>query len=777
MQNALLRITIHRHALVQNEAAGLLGRTSRRSRSDIAAAARPAEVAAVTAPSGIAKVRSLRRARGSWISSRPVPAGACLPACAQLRLDSLALFASLAPLSTSTSLRQYSTAAIHSAIRSLRQGSLALAVHRVGARRQHTNPAQDKADAEDDRLLPHGRSSRSRGPDAAQINRDFILSILHAQPSARDSRSYLKAFGSDVQRERSSSPGQGSSARGLQSARREAAASETADSSVELATSTSKPTESPLVEALLNPITRHTAIVKVQGPFTARQLSSIAEGLVYLDRLGLVSIVVVDEEAWSAAGHLGAEASQLRKEMVGIATLLAEVIEEKGGRAVPLINDLFRLGSPGPPVTDLHEGDPVLGLADESADPPRQLDLPVVNVHSLRSLKAAIGRGEIPIIPPIARDADLATIAIHANDAIRALVASLAVEGELQENAPSQLSDIDLTPLRMMVINREGGIPSPARGGNPHLSINLESEFGYIHDTFIWHKSHPTSLANLDLLQSCLALLPRDSSAILVSHRSPKALIANLITNKPAHSPSLHHSLLPARHIQHTPTIVRKGLPIRVIRDMASVDKAQLTRLLEASFRKTLNADEYFARLERDLDCVIVAGYPGRPERDYQAAAIVTLEKDAEGGNTVPICYLDKFAVLPSLQGDGTVDFLWTALRDETFGLGLLDALNPNGGKEGIGRGTDLVWRSRADNPVNRWYFERSNGFVNLPEMGKGGTPGTLFWADAEDRIRSQLEGDEGGGERRSVSVVMAEEEGRLQRWARVIGAIKSCWK
>lgn len=518
-----------------------------------------------------------------------------------------------------------------------------------------------------------------------------------------------------------------------------------------------------LVESLLNPIVKHTAIVKVQGPFEPRQLRSIAEGLVYLERLGLVSIIVVDDENWSTASRMGSEATQSRKAVIQAANNLAQTIESIGGKACAIVNSLFRL-------RDID--------AMDIAQKEHPDFNPLIEIQSLRSLKAAISRGEMPIIPPIAFDATLSAVAVPANDAVKALVESLAKEAVKSESSQvsTKVDDVDLTPLRMMIINREGGIPSPARGGNPHLSINLQSEYQYIHDTFIWHKSHPTSLANLELLQSCLQQLPRESSAVIVSHRSPKALIANLITNKPAHSPSLHHSLLPLRQTHHTPTILRQGLPIRVIRDLRQVDRAQLTKLMEASFRKQLNADDYYNRLERSLDFVIVAGSEGT-DRDYQAAAIVTHERDAENPDAHPICYLDKFAVLPSLQGDGTVDFLWTALRDETFGLGLLDALNPNGGKEGIGFGTDLVWRSRADNPVNKWYFERSNGFVHIPEMGSGGVRGTMFWCDAEDRVIRQLEAASSGpNERRSLPMVLREEEGRLKRWARVIGGIGSCW-
>jgi amino-acid N-acetyltransferase len=170
-----------------------------------------------------------------------------------------------------------------------------------------------------------------------------------------------------------------------------------------------------------------------------------------------------------------------------------------------------------------------------------------------------------------------------------------------------------------------------------------------------------------------------------------------------------------------------------------------------------------YRRLETDLDFVIVIG-------DYAGAAVVTREDD---GTEEGICYLDKFAVLPSHQGDGTVDFLWVALRDETYGLGLADASNPSiGSLSGKGRGRDLVWRSRADNPVNKWYFERSNGFTKSAD-GKW----KMFWCDAEQRLREKAKeaGREFGGGR-LARIVEDEERGRLDRWAPVIQSIKSAW-
>jgi amino-acid N-acetyltransferase len=218
------------------------------------------------------------------------------------------------------------------------------------------------------------------------------------------------------------------------------------------------------------------------------------------------------------------------------------------------------------------------------------------------------------------------------------------------------------------------------------------------------------------------------------------------------------------------------------------VDKDKLRSLLETSFRRSLDAPRFWNRLESDLDFVIVIG-------DYAGAAVCTKE-GRTASHRDGICYLDKFAVLPSNQGDGTVDFLWVALRDETYGLGLLDAANPSEGSlSGVGRGRDLVWRSRADNPVNKWYFERSNGFVYLPPAEQApkeeGNEALLesektvdrkkgwkmFWCDAEERIRAKAreEGREFGGGS-LVRMVEAEERGRLERWAPVVEGIKSSW-
>jgi len=199
-------------------------------------------------------------------------------------------------------------------------------------------------------------------------------------------------------------------------------------------------------------------------------------------------------------------------------------------------------------------------------------------------------------------------------------------------------------------------------------------------------------------------------------------------------------------------------LPIQVLRSTADIDKVKLNYLLEQSFNRGLDEEAFYKRLNETLDCIIVAG-------DYAGAAIVTDEPNPLSPDT-PISYLDKFAVLPSHQGDGTVDFLWVALHDETYGLGHPFSANPNGGRGGVGEGRDLVWRSRSNNPVNKWYFERSSGHVRLGSW-------VLFWCDAEKRLKIE----QGRRGRAGLSYIEEWEKGRLERWTNVVTKVPSSWK
>ncbi|PWN44977.1 hypothetical protein IE81DRAFT_286321 [Ceraceosorus guamensis] len=585
------------------------------------------------------------------------------------------------------------------------------------------------------------------------------------------------------------------------------------------------------------PITQqHTALVKVQGPFTDRQLESIAEGMVYLKKLGLVSVIVMDSEeaTWSsgvshfasvdgrrldasemdeveeasmapwlgeaavrakgaakaAAGskgrRLGLAQEALRKRLVADVYKLSELLSQKGAPARPFPQAIMRVDAEATASAQGQNLEAKASLAAASSSSSSVTAAggnlmsavhrsPVASDDDLSTLRSALASDQIPVLAPLALYSDPEehgaerTVCVSADDVLVGLARDMSAAARAEETAALQgqgLEDgVDMMPLRLMVINREGGIPSHARGGNPHLSINLASEYAHIRDHFVWSRTHPTALSNLAMVQDCLSYMPHSSSGVVVSHRSPRSLIANLITNKAAHSPSLPHRLLASRKdVRHTPTIIRPGLDVRVLSDFAQVDQHKLTALLEASFGRKLDAETYYARLTKSCDFVIVTG-------DYQGAAIVTREMaptDVEGVDE-PIAYLDKFAVLPSLQGSGTVDFLWGALRDEVHGLGLLDALNDNGGAGGFGTGRDLVWKSRADNPVNRWYYERSNGFMRIDTRSEAekkvaaSVEGedqykpawSMFWCDAEDRI-SRMAGERRLGAEASAEDVLA---------------------
>ncbi|KAF5312727.1 hypothetical protein D9619_002879 [Psilocybe cf. subviscida] len=586
---------------------------------------------------------------------------------------------------------------------------------------------------------------RSRTPppepseDIPTHENDFILSILRTNPSLRDAKAYLASFGLRPQTQKSPAP---------QTRIPHAPPIFEPSSLKSIPQLQNAASPSPVVASILNPIYRRTALVKIQGPYTDVQLDSICRGLVYLEKLGLVSVIVVENVERPRGDE--DERSVIIDEVMRVVTNL----EKQGSRARPVVGAVVRLG-PKP-------GDDLSPSAD--------FEIPETHTKAedLIAIRSALNAGEIPVIAPFALDSFCRSVRVDANDVIAGLTRGMVEASALSKGSDpaahteaSFSDEVDLTPLRLMIIDRNGGVPSYARSGYPHLLINLTSEYEHIHETFDnrWMHNNPTALSNLALARTCLNYMPSTSSAVMVSHKSPSSLIGNLITNKPAVSSSLPHALLQGNRslTPHTPTLIRRGLPIQVLRSVADLDKAKLDYLLEQSFGRTLDADAFYKRLDKCLDFVIVAG-------DYAGAAIVTNEISSRGDK--PISYLDKFAVLPSHQGDGTVDFLWVALHDESYGLGHPFSANPNGGKGGMGEGRDLVWRSRSNNPVNKWYFERSSGHVRMGSW-------VLFWSDAEKRLKIE-EGRRGSA---GLSYVEDWEHGRLADWGSVVPKIPSSWK
>lgn len=79
--------------------------------------------------------------------------------------------------------------------------------------------------------------------------------------------------------------------------------------------------------------------------------------------------------------------------------------------------------------------------------------------------------------------------------------------------------------------------------------------------------------------------------------------------------------------------------------------------------------------------------------------------------NPNQVAYLDKFAVLKRSQGSSSV-------ADVVF-KGMVMSQFPN----------ELLWRSRKNNPVNKWYFDRSKGSFKIP-----GSEWCMFWTGRKTR-------------------------------------------
>lgn len=274
-------------------------------------------------------------------------------------------------------------------------------------------------------------------------------------------------------------------------------------------------------------------------------------------------------------------------------------------------------------------------------------------------------------------------------------------------------------------------------------------------------------LQNLELVRRVLSLLPFTSSAFLTTpieaansdkqsapsqaigvrtrtQRNP--LIHNLLTDKPVYSSSLPAGRLgqsgvagisktssPSIHIPPA-TFVKRGLPVTIFPDPrgrpwtpclpgqtrlslrdAHIDLPRLVHLIDDSFDRKLDVKAYLKRVDDRIAGVIIAG-------EYEGGALLTWEvppgvpdDGSEETKARMVPYLDKFAVLKRSQGAGGVaDILFKAMVKDCF---------PNG----------VCWRSRRDNPVNKWYFERSRGTWEIPD-----TNWTMFWTTPDLDIDQQ---------------------------------------
>ncbi|KAH8172669.1 NAT, n-acetyltransferase, of n-acetylglutamate synthase domain-containing protein [Sarocladium implicatum] len=556
------------------------------------------------------------------------------------------------------------------------------------------------------------------------IERDVIVSVLEAAATKRDAKGYLQKY-------TNKKPG---------------ALSSPAPEFVQ-------GKESDTVK-LLHKGSSNIAIVKLRAPdrLDDATIDGVARTLDQLRMLGLLSVVVLDCGKSATVAECNEQASRL-----------SDAIDSFGKPGSRLASHVFARD------------------ASKSTSRPSFL-ADQIKVQDFGALQQALRHGLISIIPPLASpDATRAPEPTNPDDLVLGLTRYFTGL-QLQSMEPGLESEDDqLKPTekiasveRVIILDPFGGPPVRSHPDRSHRFINLEHEFEPLKSYFLEQDSEyqarkgvdePSSpsahAANLQLAKEALSILPSTSSALIATpaaaanvgitqkqpvgtssfagftdmvttRRKQNPLLYNLLTDKPVYSSSLPVQRMQPDTAQSpndlagtngTATLVKRGMPLTIFPDPRitpwqppkpgsprlrltdrCIDLPRLMYLIEDSFNRKIDVQDYLNRVNENLAGVIIAG-------EYEGGAILTWERPAgmseeeayETGHMVP--YLDKFAVLKSRQGSGGVaDIVFNAMVQDCF---------PDG----------VCWRSRKDNPVNKWYFERSRGTGVV-----AGTNWKMFW-------------------------------------------------
>jgi amino-acid N-acetyltransferase len=507
----------------------------------------------------------------------------------------------------------------------------------------------------------------------------------------------------------------------------------------------------------------HIAIVKLREPETWDDslLDGVAKTLTQLRDLGLRSVIVLDCDL---DGELGLHGQQL--------------VSQQTDRVIRAIG---RYGSPGAELVDSVVWKKTRATRNLSSVASTDL-----SVGFAPAITTPLRHGHLVVVPPRALEEE--TLRYTAADGNQIVFALTNFFTGLQFDEGSSTSGKAETgsghrPLRkalvdrIIVIDPFGGIPATGHGDGARVFVNLEEEFDKLQAALAVPGGHGSSKAkhaeNLNLVKSTLAILPPSASAIITSpteaanirptpnqgdqitakqfagevktRRWQNPLIHNLLTDRPIYSASLPIGRIKpiARGTEVTPplmpttTLAKRGLPVTIFPDPRTgpwqpprpgtsrlrltdtcINLPRLVHLINDSFNRKLDVEHYLRRVEESLAGIIIAG-------EYEGGAILTWERpfgmDEEtaynAGRLVP--YLDKFAVLKKSQGAGGVaDIVFNAMVRDCF---------PGG----------VCWRSRKNNPVNKWYFERSCGVRKLPDSNWA-----MFWTTPEAATSEQLMGD-----------------------------------
>jgi amino-acid N-acetyltransferase len=575
----------------------------------------------------------------------------------------------------------------------------------------------------------------------------------------------------------------------------------------------------------------HVAVVKLRAPelLDDTALSGVGLTLAQLTSLGMVSAVVIDCDEADIPEKPGRITGAWRRGVLEQCTRVAAAIQEHSKTGARVVDQMltvspvqrkvpYRVHVRGgvevrmkellhnplqsgiipviPPfaytetsVQRIHPDDAVLALTRELAG----LTLPSVEEREVENIvKEPVSLDRVIVLDPLGglptpQDPNQSHIFVN-------------LEQEYRE-VRREYTAVEPTSADAIASSKDKKGFSLLGGSNP-FSRFLEAEVapppGQLgsSDPQVLQPQQPKKVnryvKNLDLIQRCLTLLPPASSALLTTpteaassalsglddeatvtgvgtraKRNP--LIHNLLTDKPIISSSLPAGRLAPtqKSSPSTPaTFFKRGMPLTIIPDPRTgpwlppgpntkplrlesdprIDFPRLLHLIEDSFGRKLDVHHYLSRIKDRIAGIIIAG-------EYEGGAILTWElppTHKDNHLTRPaVPYLDKFAVLRKSQGSGGV-------ADVVFSAMVRDCL-PNG----------VVWRSRRENPVNKWYFERSVGTWKIPE-----TQWTMFWTGNDvNWMRS-----EGNGRENESKEPDAERNLRWNDFVRVCEGIEASW-
>ena len=563
---------------------------------------------------------------------------------------------------------------------------------------------------------------------------DFIVNILSATTTKREAKSYISKF--KVSDRASTNPNAGS---GSDSISQNGHLDRLGINLGSLYATTRAAEETPRFsqhvskEESFAPVatTSHIALVKIRTPelLDEETVDGIGSTLSQLAKLGMNSVIVLDS---SKSTTDSSPSAKWRDQSLAQVDRIVNAINFHGGPQARRIAD-------------------AVGISDT-----QQTSIPSVRIRGEVEiqypdmLNVTLRSGALPVVPDIAYTTDTQKAThVQADEILLALVRSftgIAAEAETDhENNRVQFVE------KVILLDPLGGVPSLDTSNGPSVFINLEQEFQSLYKELAKKPNHDQHAKNLQLVMDALALLPPTSSALIttpeeaarsasiqsasqdalgVSTRPVKnPLIHNLLTDKPTFSSSLPAARLGVDSSNTNSfksklgptTFIKRGMPLSIIPnprthswtppslpqepilDLQSPQIAlpRLVHLIEDSFARPLNIRHYLARIRDNIAGVIIAG-------EYEGGAILTWEtppsSSTSSSRLVP--YLDKFAVLQRSQGSGAsvADIVFKAMVRDCF---------PSG----------VVWRSRKNNPVNKWYFERSVGTWKVP-----GSNWCMFW-------------------------------------------------